>query len=327
MIYPGNKRYLTWDYYLKKKFSSKVCKVALNAGFTCPNLDGTRGRGGCSYCSGEGSGDFAGKPSDCLADQFSDVSRMMRQKWSDCRFIPYFQAHTNTYAPLSQLKEAYESVLHLPNVVGLAIATRADCLPPEVLDYLAELNQRTFLTVELGLQTIHEQTASQINRCHSYVEFLEGYFALQERGIRTCIHIINGLPGEDKQMMLETIRQVGWLHPHSVKIHLLYITEGTRIAKQYQNHDFEALELLEYVDIVCDQLEILPPDTVIQRVTGDGVREKLIAPLWSLKKFVVMNEIDKEMKRRESWQGKYFKESSNELFSVPIPLEKDNSKK
>lgn len=309
MIYPGNKRYLTWDYYLKQKFSSKVCKVALNAGFTCPNLDGTKGMGGCSYCSGEGSGEFAGKPSDSLKVQFEKVSAVMQRKWPNCRFIPYFQAHTNTYAPLPRLKEAYESVLPLPGVVGLAIATRADCLPDDVLDYLSELNQQTFLTVELGLQTVHEKTARQINRCHSYEEFLKGYCALQERGIRTCLHLINGLPGEDKPMMLETVRRVGRLHPHSVKFHMLYIMEGTRIARQYYNHEFEAMELVEYVDIICDQLELLPAETIVQRVTGDGVREQLLAPKWSLKKFVVMNEIDKEMKRRDSWQGKYFAEA------------------
>ncbi len=305
MIYPGNKRYFTWDYYLKQKFSCKVCKVALNAGFTCPNLDGTKGWGGCSYCSGEGSGEYAGNPLDTLEKQFDQVSSVMRRKWPKCRFIPYFQAHTNTYAPLPVLKAAYESVLHLPNVVGIAIATRADCLPDDVLDYLEQLNQQTFLTVELGLQTIHEETARRINRCHSYEEFLGGYRALQKRSIPTCIHIINGLPGEDKAMMLETIRQVGSLRPHSIKIHLLYITEGTRIAQQYKQQELKALELMEYVDIICDQLELLPPETVVQRVTGDGVRERLIAPLWSLKKFVVMNEIDKEMRRRDSWQGKY----------------------
>ena len=305
MIYPGNKRYFTWDYYLKQKFSCKVCKVALNAGFTCPNLDGTKGWGGCSYCSGEGSGEYAGNPLDTLEKQFDQVSSVMRRKWPKCRFIPYFQAHTNTYAPLPVLKAAYESVLHLPNVVGIAIATRADCLPDDVLDYLEQLNQQTFLTVELGLQTIHEETARRINRCHSYEEFLGGYRALQKRSIPTCIHIINGLPGEDKAMMLETIRQVGSLRPHSIKIHLLYIAEGTRIAQQYKQQELKALELMEYVDIICDQLELLPPETVVQRVTGDGVRERLIAPLWSLKKFVVMNEIDKEMRRRDSWQGKY----------------------
>ncbi len=299
----SNKRYYTLDYHLRQKFSSKVCKVPLNAGFTCPNRDGTKGVGGCTYCSAQGSGDFAGDPSEPIAEQFHKVRELLLKKWPNALCIPYFQAFTNTYAPVEVLKKCFEPVLAWEKTVGLSIATRADCLPDEVVAYLAELNQRTALTVELGLQTIHDETAERINRGHSYAEFLAGYHKLQAHGIPTCIHIINGLPGESREMMLQTVRAVSALRPHSVKLHLLHVLKGTRLAEDYLAGGFETLSLPEYVGIICDQLELLPPETVIQRITGDGARDSLIAPLWSLKKFVVMNEIDKELCRRGSYQG------------------------
>lgn len=302
-----NKRYHTWNYHLRHKFGDKVMKVALNAGFTCPNIDGTKGYGGCTYCSDTGSGDFAGDPTHSIIMQFEEVRERMHKKWKEAKYIPYFQAHTNTYAPADVLRERFEAVLRQPNVVGISIATRADCLGDDVLEYLEELNRRTYLIVELGLQTIFDETGEKINRCHTYAEFLEGYKKLQERNINVCVHLIDGLPGETKEMMVESAKAVASLRPHCVKLHLLHILKGTKMAKEFENGDIIPLTLEEYVDIIISQLEVLPPETVIQRLTGDGGRDMLLAPLWSLKKFVVLNEIDKEMIRRDTCQGKKYK--------------------
>ncbi len=298
-----NKRYHTWNYHLMNKFGEKVFKVSLNAGFTCPNIDGTKGYGGCIYCSDAGSGDFAGKPCDSVLDQFEKVKTKMHEKWEKAKYIPYFQAHTNTYAPLEVLKEKFEPVLAQDGVVGLSIATRADCLSDDVIEYLCDLSKRTYLIVELGLQTIFDKTGELINRCHTYEEFLNGYKKLSDRGINVCVHLIIGLPGETKEMMLTSVKEVAKLKPHAVKLHLLHILKGTRLAKMYENNEFKTLTREEYVDIIVDALEILPKETIIQRLTGDGAKDSLIAPLWSLKKFCVLNEIDKEMVRRNSYQG------------------------
>lgn len=302
-----NKRYHTWNYHLRHKFGGKVFKVALNAGFSCPNIDGTKGVGGCTYCSG-GSGDFAGDPSHAVLTQFEEVKAKMHEKWHDAKYIPYFQAHTNTYAPVSVLRERFEPVLSQENVVGMSIATRADCLPDDVLDYLEELHKRTYLIVELGLQTIFDETGDRINRCHTYAEFLEGYNKLKERNINICVHLIDGLPGETKEMMIKSAREVAKLKPHCVKLHLLHILKDTKMAEQYENGEFELLTLEEYADIIVSQLEEFHEDTVIQRLTGDGGRDTLIGPKWSLKKFVVLNEIDKLMLRKDTYQGVKFAE-------------------
>lgn len=298
-----NKRYHTWNYHLNQKFGEKVFKVSLNAGFTCPNIDGTKGFGGCIYCSSAGSGDFAGKPCDSILEQFEKIKNKMHQKWPKAKYIPYFQAHTNTYAPLEVLKEKFEPVLEQDKVVGLSIATRADALADDVVDYLCDLSKRTYLIVELGLQTVFDKTGELINRCHTYGEFLDGYKKLTDKGINVCVHLILGLPGETHEMMLKSVFEVAKLKPHAVKLHLLHILKGTRLAKMYEKNEFRTLTREEYVDIVVDALEILPKETIIQRLTGDGGKDDLIAPLWSLKKFCVLNEIDKEMVRRNSYQG------------------------
>lgn len=302
-----NKRYHTWNYHLQQKFGCKVAKIALNAGFTCPNIDGTKGVGGCTYCSSSGSGDFAGNPAHSVLTQFDEVRAKMSEKWSGTKYIPYFQAHTNTYAPASVLRERFEPVLSQEGVVGISIATRADCLEYDVLEYLSELKDRTYLTVELGLQTIFDGTGERINRCHTYADFLEGYKKLKDRNINVCVHLIDGLPGETKGMMIESAKAVADLKPHCVKLHLLHVLKNTKIAEQYANGDFELLTLEEYVDIIVSQLEVFPEETVIQRLTGDGGRDTLIGPLWSLKKFVVLNEIDKLMVKRDTYQGARYK--------------------
>lgn len=286
-----------------QKFGEKVFKVSLNAGFTCPNIDGTKGYGGCIYCSDAGSGDFAGNPSDSILEQFKKVKERMHEKWPKAKYIPYFQAHTNTYAPLEVLKEKFEPVLKEDGVVGLSIATRADALADDVVDYLYELSKRTYLIVELGLQTVFDKTGELINRCHTYMDFLDGYKKLSDRGINVCVHLIIGLPGETREMMLKSVSEVAKLKPHAVKLHLLHILKGTRLAEMYLNNEFKTLSREEYVDIIVDALELLPKETIIQRLTGDGGKDDLIAPLWSLKKFCVLNEIDKEMVRRNTYQG------------------------
>ena len=298
-----NKRYHTYNYYLRHKYGKKVFKVPLNANFGCPNRDGTKGVGGCTYCSNKMSGDYAGNPLDDIESQYNDIRQTLLKKWSDAKCIPYFQAGTNTYAPLNIQKELFEKALKLKDAVGLNISTRADCINEKIADMLYQISEKTNLEVELGLQTIYDSTAKRINRCHTYDDFLKGYNMLKERGIDVCVHIINGLPGETEGMMINTAQTVGALNPHGMKIHLLYIIKGTKMHKQYFSGEVKALERDEYVQIVCDQLERIPEDVVIERVTGDGVKEDLIAPLWSLKKFCVMNEIDKEMARRNSYQG------------------------
>jgi hypothetical protein len=297
-----NKRYHTWNYHLHEKFGCKVFKVALNGGFTCPNIDGTKGKGGCIYCSG-GSGDFAGDPSHNILTQFEEVKEKMHRKWHEAKYIPYFQAHTNTYAPAHVLRERFEGVLQCENVVGISIATRADCLEDDVLDYLSELNDRTYLIVELGLQTVFDSTGVLINRCHTYEDFLVGYGKLRERGINVCVHLINGLPEESTDMMIESAKAVARLKPHCVKLHLLHVLKNTRLADMYANGDFELMTQEEYVETIVRQLEVFPEETVIQRLTGDGGRNSLIGPLWSLKKFVVLNEIDKLMLKLDTYQG------------------------
>lgn len=301
-----NKRYHTWNYHLQNKFGCKVCKVALNGGFTCPNIDGSKGKGGCIYCLG-GSGEFAGDASHSILAQFDEVKERMSRKWSGAKYMPYFQANTNTYAPAARLRELFEPVLARENVVGLSIATRADCLENDVLEYLSELNDRTYLIVELGLQTVHDVTGALINRCHTYADFLDGYGKLKERGINVCVHLIDGLPGETREMMLESAEKVARLEPHCVKLHLLHVLKGTRLAEMYGRGEFETMTPDEYVSVIVDQLELFSPETVIQRVTGDGGWNTLIAPKWSLKKFVVMNEIDKLMVKRDTYQGVKYK--------------------
>lgn len=299
----SNKRYHTLDYFYKNKFNSKVFKVSLNAGFSCPNIDGTVGYGGCIYCSSSGSGDYAGNPNDNLVKQFNTVKEIIHKKWPEAKYIGYFQAHTNTYAPVNVLKEKYETILKLPNVVGLNIATRADAISEECLDYLTELNKKTYLTIELGLQTIHESTTKLINRCHTLECFEKMVKKLRDRNINVVVHIINGLPYETKEMMIETAKYLNKLDIQGIKIHMLHILKWTKLAKIYNEKPFHVLTKEEYIDIVCDQLEYINENIVINRITGDPSIDDLIEPNWLVKKFCVLNDIDKEMVKRDSYQG------------------------
>ena len=301
----SNKRYYTYDYYLRTTYGGKCAKVTLDGGFTCPNIDGTKGKGGCIYCSARGSGDFSPAPTLSLAEQYALQTARIREKWETPRFIPYLQAHTNTYAPLERLRAVYAQALALPGAVALHIATRADCLPEDVLSLLRELSEQIPLTVELGLQSTSEKTARRILRGHTYAEFLDGYHRLRERvpRARVSIHLINGLPEESREDMLKTVTDVARLFPDEVKLHLLHVLKGTPLAVLYERGDYVPLTLEEYADTVVSQLRLLPPDVVIGRLTGDGAAEDLLAPTWSLKKLTVINEIDKRMANGGFMQG------------------------
>lgn len=299
----SNKRYHTLDYYYKNRFHEKVFKVSLNAGFSCPNIDGKVGYGGCIYCSKTGSGEFAGNKEDSLEKQFLEIKNMMLKKWPKAKYIGYFQARTNTYAPVNELKKMYEKILNQENVIGLNIATRPDAISDECLDYLEELNKKTYLTIELGLQTIKEETTKLINRCHSLQCFEDMVKKLRERNIDVVVHIINGLPYETKKDMLNTVKYLNKLDIQGIKIHMLSITKDTPIEKMYQEEKFKLLSKEEYIDIVVDQLELLREEIVIHRITGDPKLDELIEPTWLTKKFCVLNDIDKEMVRRDTYQG------------------------
>ena len=304
----NNKRYYTYDYYLKKTFGGKCAKIPIDAGFTCPNIDGKCGVGGCIYCSPRGSGDFALTSDVSVREQYERTREKMAKKWSVERCIPYFQAHTNTYAPVNVLREKFEEALLCDGVVGLNIATRADCLEDGIPELLSELAERTVLTVELGLQSANDKTAEIINRGHSFSEFVDGYQRLRAASdkIKICIHVILGLPGEDREMMMDTVRKVARLHPDQIKIHLLHVIKGTKLAQMYDRGEYEPLTKEEYVSLVVSALELLPPDTVIARLTGDGMADELIAPEWSRKKVSVINHIDKQLYEKQTYQGRYY---------------------
>ncbi len=301
-----NKRYYTYDYWLKQTFGGKVAKIPLDAGFTCPNIDGKCSVGGCIYCSQRGSGDFAQSADIPIVEQFNITKQALGGKWKTDKFIPYFQAHTNTYAPLDVIKEKIEPVMELSGVVGLNIATRADCLEDCVVEYLASLAERTVLTVELGLQTVHDRTAMLINRGHMYADFEEGYRKLRDASdkINICVHIIFGLPEESREEMLYTVRAVSSLHPDQVKFHLLHVLKNTRLAQMYESGEYTPMTMEEYVDVVASAITLLPEDTVVGRLTGDGMGSELLAPEWSRKKTCVINDIDKRLYESEAWQGK-----------------------
>lgn len=302
-----NKRYYTLDYFYKSKFNSKVFKVSLNAGFTCPNKDGKVGTKGCIYCSKSGSGEYAGNVKKDVVTQFNEVKEVMLKKWPKAKYIGYFQANTNTYAPVEVLKEKYEPILKLDNVVGLNIATRPDSITEECLDYLTDLSKRTYLTVELGLQTIHEKTSILINRCHTLECFTNMVKKLRERNINVVVHIINGLPYETKDMMIETVKYLSDLDIQGIKIHALSILKNTELASLYEKEKFKVLSRDEYIDIVVEQLEYLREDIVVNRITGDPAVEDLIEPSWLIKKTTILNDIDKLMKQKDTYQGIMYK--------------------
>lgn len=299
-----NKRYHTYDYHLKTKYGEKTFKVSLDGGFDCPNRDGKVGVGGCTFCTVSGSGEFGGSRIDPLDVQFNKVRDMMHQKWPIAKYIAYFQSFTNTYGDLEKLKSTFEPFIGKENVVALAIATRPDCLPKETLDYLESISKRIDLWVELGLQTTYDTTAKMINRCYDYRVFLEAVKELRSRNINVMVHIINGLPYETKEMMINNIKQITKLDIQGIKIHSLSVIRNTALEKIYAAKPFPIMTRDAYVDLVVEQLELIPPHIVVARVSGDAKREDLIVPEWSIKKTILANEIDKKMVELNTYQGK-----------------------
>lgn len=299
-----NKRYHTLNYHYKTVYGEKLHKAVIDGGFTCPNIDGSVGTGGCIFCDG-GSGYFTKKELS-VSEQLQLESERIFRKNGEVPIIAYFQANTNTYAPVNVLRKIYEEALGFPLVRGLSIGTRADCLPEDVLDFLSELNEKNLLTVELGMQSVHDETIRAINRGYSHEEFKKGYFKLKSRGIRVCLHIINGLPGETPEMMVETARQAGILRPDGVKLQMLHVIKETRLAEMFAKGGITLLSRDEYIDVIVRQLETLPGETVIERITGDGDKSRLTAPMWSADKIAVLGGIDKMLAERNTFQGRLF---------------------
>lgn len=293
-----NKRYHTLNYFFKKKFGQKVFKVPLDINSTCPN----QYNGGCIYCSNKSVAGISDNTLDIL-EQFEKGRKIMEQKWPDSLYIPYFQSGTNTYNDKNLVKGYIDKLLLLPKVIGIDIATRPDCLNDEWLDYLEELNKKTFLIVELGLQSSNNNTLKFINRGHDKEIFKKSVEKLHERNIFVVAHIINGLPYEEKEDMINTIKFVNDLKIDGIKIHMLYIAKNTPLANYYENNKFHILTREEYIDIVCCQLRLLNPDVVVMRITGDPELNELVAPEWLIKKFMVLNGIDQEMAKRNIYQG------------------------
>lgn len=293
-----NKRYHTLNYFLKEKYGSKVFKIPLDAGFSCPNMKS----GGCIYCKDNSSASITDK-NDSLLDQFYKNKEILHRKWPEAKYIGYFQAGSNTYADISNLKEVYELILKQDNVIGLSIATRPDCITDEVLNYLEDINKRTFLTIELGLQSSNDETLKLINRGHTKLDFENTVKRLQKANIFTVAHIINSLPFETEIDMINTAKYVNKLNVNGVKIHMLYISEDTKMSELYKDKNFHVLSKDEYIDITIKQLRNLNENIVIERITGDPVKEELIAPDWLLKKFCLLNDIDKEMVKQDVYQG------------------------
>ncbi len=295
IIYNPTNRINTIGSYLKNHFGKKTIKLALDGGFNCPNRDGSKGFGGCIFCSADGSGDFA--------STIPNQIELLADKWPDSKHIAYFQNHTNTYAPVEELREKYYSVLDNPDICGIAIATRPDCLSQEIYELLDEINKKTFLWVELGLQTMHEHTAELINRCYPREVYDEAINKLKELNIRTVVHLIFGLPGESKEDMLNSVRYVCKDDVFGIKLHMLNVVKGSQMEKLYPDYvSFESID--EYVNLVVDALEIIPPQITIHRMSADAPRPILISPEWSYKKRTILNGIHQELKKRDSWQGK-----------------------
>lgn len=302
------KPYHSLDYMLRERFGEKVYKLTLNGGMTCPNRDGKIGTRGCIFCSAGGSGDFAGDACESITVQIEHQRALIQSKRPVGKFIAYFQAYTNTYAPTEYLREIFTEAISYPDVVALSIGTRPDCLGEEVLDLLAELNRQKPVWVELGLQTIHEDTARYIRRGYPLSCFEEAVRQLRLRNLEVIVHTILGLPVESKRQILETITYLDTQPIQGIKMQLLHVLKNTDLAEDYLTGKFEILSQDEYLDLVIACLEHLSPDIVVHRVTGDGPKDLLIAPMWSGAKRTVLNELHHRMKMRNTWQGKYAKE-------------------
>ncbi|EDS71792.1 radical SAM protein, TIGR01212 family [Anaerofustis stercorihominis DSM 17244] len=304
----NGKPYYSLDYMLKERYNKKIYKVALNGGMTCPNRDGKIDTRGCIFCSKGGSGDFAGKGIDDITTQINNQAEILREKTNASNFIAYFQAYTNTYAPTDYLRKIYTEALSHPNIVALSIATRPDCLDKEALDLLEELNNIKPIWIELGLQTINEKTAEYIRRGYPLSCFDSAVKELRKRGIEVIVHTILGLPGETRKDILETIHYLNNKDIQGIKLQLLHVLKDTDLAKEYELNKFEVYTMEEYIDTVIDCVEHLSNNIVIHRITGDGPKKILIAPLWSGNKKSVLNSLHHEFKVRQAYQGKKCKQ-------------------
>ncbi|MBC8061072.1 MAG: TIGR01212 family radical SAM protein [Clostridiaceae bacterium] len=302
----GDKSYYSLNYFLREKFGEKVFKISLDAGFSCPNRDGTISSGGCIFCSERGSGDFAGERSCDIKEQFTSIKEIMSKKWKSGKYIAYFQAYTNTYAPVEVLREKYMEAICQEGVVGIAIATRPDCLEPEVLELLEEISKKVYLWIELGLQTSKDETGVLINRGYELKVFEKALVELRSRNIDVVVHSILGLPGESKEDMLGTIKYLSNLDIQGLKMHLLHLMKDTPMEKLYGEGQLTFLEEEEYTDLICKAITMLPKNIVIHRLTGDAPRQALIGPLWSLKKWEILNSIDRKLKDGDLYQGSSF---------------------
>ena len=304
----NGKRYHTLNHFLREKFGEKVFKISLDGGFTCPNRDGKAGRGGCVFCSARGSGDFAGDRDFSISKQFDDVKLMMEHKWKSGKYIAYFQAYTNTYAPVDELRKKYNEAIEKEGVVALAIATRPDCLDDDVLDLLEEISKKLYVWVELGLQTSNDETAKIINRGYMLSTFDDAMERLNKRNIDTVVHAIFGLPGEAKEDMINTVDHIAHSGAQGIKIHLLHLMKNTALVKEYEKGNLKFLSQEEYINLITESVSRIPEEMIVHRLTGDAPRNELIGPMWSLKKWEVLNAIDKALEDNDIYQGKNFEE-------------------
>ena len=308
MMWSG-KRYHTLNYHLRARFGEKVMKISLDGGFSCPNRDGSISREGCIFCSERGSGDFAGSRRLTITDQFDQVREQMSEKWTKGKYIAYFQAFTNTYDTVESLKRKYDEAVDQPGVVGLAIATRPDCLDEEVVKLIAEYAKEYYVWVELGLQTASDQTAGLINRGYQTKAYEDAIMLLKQYNIDAVTHIIFGLPGETKKDMLSTVGFVRDQGSQGVKFHLLHLIKNTPMEQLYNEGGLEFMGKDDYIDVICEAVGLLDPDMVVHRLTGDAPRELLIGPMWSLNKWEILNTIDSELERRNITQGSLLEEA------------------
>ena len=300
----NNKRYHTADYYFKNKYGKKIIKVTLDGGFTCPNRDGKVGTGGCCFCPADGSSALITPSKENLEKQFNTVKDLLSIKWKDANYIAYFQAYSNTYGDIEKLKHCFEPFINKENVVGLSIATRPDCFNEEIYTYLEDVNKRCDLYIELGLQTINDETGKNFNRGYNFNTFKETIEELNKRNIKVIVHIINGLPNETKEMMIQTVKELTKYKLHGIKFHMLGIMEGTVYGNKYKEKKFNLLTKNEYLDIVKEQLELLHEDTVVYRICSDPDYKTLIAPLWLTTKKQIANDLDKLLLRENTYQAK-----------------------
>jgi len=299
-------RYFSYNYYLKQRFGARVQKVSIDAGFTCPNVDGTVATGGCTFCDNRSFSPSRRLPRQGVAGQIDEGIARLKRRYDCDRFLAYFQPATNTYAPVERLRPLYEEALAHPKIVGMAVGTRPDCVPHDVLDLLEELGQRTFLSVEYGMQTIHNRSLDWMNRGHHHDAMRDAVARSRGRGFEICVHVILGLPGESRADMLATAREIARLQVDSVKLHNLYAVKNTPLAEQVQRGEVDLIERDEYVSVLVDFLELLPPTMLVERVSGDAPPDYFVGPSWCLDKPGVLNAIRDEFARRDTWQSKKY---------------------